>query len=201
MTELFVDPAVSRAKFDREVAQYQAIASDRRRVGWWLLEAEFPRVLFAFTAPQLRPAGVLFGALIDFTNYDLWAPSVRIVNPFTGEPYRARELPPTLTMQRRVQANLPEQFAAAGIASLEAEQPLLQALAPDDIPFLCLPGVREYHEHPAHAGDSWLLHRGRGEGTLFFILDVLYRYGVEPIKGYQVQMVPQISYARPQSPP
>lgn len=202
-SELLADPTVCRAKFDRELAQYREIARDRRRLGWWLLEAEYPTVLFAFAAPQVRPAGVLFGALIDFTNYDLWAPSVRIVNPFTAQPYRARDLPPALTFQRRVQAKVSIQLPGGGVGEVpgEADQPLLSSHGPDDVPFLCVPGVREYHEHPAHSGDSWLLHRGTGEGRLYFLLDILYRYGSEPIKGYQVQMIPQLSYARPESPP
>ncbi|MGH3147145.1 MAG: putative metal-binding protein [Rubrobacter sp.] len=31
-----------------------------------------------------------------------------------------------------------------------------------------------------------MLHRGTGEGTLYFLLDQLYKYGVEPITDYQV---------------
>jgi hypothetical protein len=27
-------------------------------------------------------------------------------------------------------------------------------------PFLCVKGIREYHEHPQHDGDSWCLYRG-----------------------------------------
>jgi hypothetical protein len=26
--------------------------------------------------------------------------------------------------------------------------------------FFCMRGVREYHEHPEHTGDQWLLYRG-----------------------------------------
>ena len=58
----------------------------------------------------------------------------------------------------------------------------------EDVPFLCIPGVREYHEHPAHSGDSWLLHKGSGEGTLYFLLNTIYRYGVEPIPSYGISM-------------
>jgi hypothetical protein len=62
------------------------------------------------------------------------------------------------------------------------------AHGPDEVPFVCLPGIREYHAHPAHSGDSWLLHRGQVEGTLNFILDVLHRYGAAPIRGFQIGM-------------
>ncbi len=199
--ELLVDPAVSRAKFARELAKFGAMAADRRRQGWWLLEASYPTVLVAFAAPQLRPASVVFGARLDFTNYDLWAPSVRIVNPFTGEPYKFKELHPSLWCYRRV---VQQQQFIPGMAPVatQVDQPLLLAHSPDDIPFFCIPGVREYHEHPAHSGDSWLLHRGRGEGTLYFLLEKIYQYGVQPLGGYDLQMQIQIAgYARGASPP
>jgi hypothetical protein len=181
---VLVDPTVSRAKFERELAGYGRIAADQRRHGWWILHAEFPEVLVAFAAPQLRPPAVLFGASLDFTNYDLWAPSVTIVDPFTGEPLRYKDIPAALRLSRRVQQMV--EVPGIGPVPGEVEQPLLIAHEVEEIPFLCIPGVREYHDHPAHSGDSWLLHRGQGEGTLFFLLEKLYRYGVEPIKGYQL---------------
>lgn len=189
VSEVFVDPAVSRAKFDREVGAFRALGDEHRRRGWWLLDATFPTVLVAFTAPHLRPAAVVFGARLDFSNYDLWPPSVRIVNPFSGEPYKYREIHPSMWCFRRVSQT---QNMPGGPAVVMQEQPLLIAHAPDDIPFLCIPGVREYHAHPGHSGDSWLLHRGRGEGTLHFLLEKLYQYGVQPLAGYEMQMQIQV---------
>jgi hypothetical protein len=183
-TESLVDPAVSRAKFEREIAEYRRLEAEHVAKGWWVLHTDFPEVRVVFAAPQARPPAVVFGAVLDFTNYDLWAPSVRLVNPFTWQPYHARELPTALP--RRVRNDVPPQLA--GLAEAFSVQPLMQALSPEDIPFLCIPGVREYHQHPAHSGDSWLLHRGRGEGTLYFLLSQLHKYGVEPIRGYQVGM-------------
>ena len=183
-SDLLVDPAVSRAKFDREVASYKEYEDVYIRGGWWLLRAEFPQVFIVFGTPSLKPPAVAFGALLDFTNYDFWPPSVRLVDPFTQEPYRGRELPNLL--KRRVPAQLDAQLAGLGQAFVE--QPLMQFHDPEDVPFLCLPGVREYHEHPGHSGDSWLLHRGSGEGTLHHILEVLHKYGVQPLSGYQLGM-------------
>jgi hypothetical protein len=60
--------------------------------------------------------------------------------------------------------------------------------SPDDPPFLCLPGIREYHDNPAHSGDSWLLHRASGEGSLAFILDKICSYGVNPIEQYRIEL-------------
>ena len=75
---------------------------------------------------------------------------------------------------------------------IAAAQPYLQAHSPDDIPFLCIAGVREYHEHPAHSGDAWELHRADGAGRLVRLLEIIHRYGVVPIAGYGVQLVPQV---------
>lgn len=69
---------------------------------------------------------------------------------------------------------------------------LLQSNRPDDYPFICLPGVREYHDNPAHTGDSWLLHRGSGEGSLAFILEKIWVYGVDPISTFQLQAAVQV---------
>lgn len=203
-TQLLVDPAVSRTKFEREVAEYRKLEDDHIRRGWWMLRAEYPDVFVVFANSALKPPAVVFGALLDFTNYDLWPPSVKLVDPFTREPYKAKELPTIL--KRRTVHQVPPEVAAmvqqqgGEPPEFVQEDPLMQWYSPDDEPFLCLPGVREYHEHPAHSGDSWLLHRDRGEGTLYFILEKLYRYGVQPIKNYNIQMVPVIRFGQQEAP-
>jgi hypothetical protein len=69
---------------------------------------------------------------------------------------------------------------------------MVQFNGPDDYPFICLPGIREYHDNPAHTGDSWLLHRGSGEGSLAFILNNIWKCGVEPLAMFQVQAQVQL---------
>jgi hypothetical protein len=199
-TELLMDPAISRAKFAREVNTFQQMSADHVRRGWWLLHAEFPNVLMAFTAPQLKPRAVVFGALINFDNYDLWAPSVRLVDPFTAKPLFAKEIPAALAFTRRVAvAAPPVEIPGIGMFPGYVEQPLLVTHGPDELPFLCIPGVREYHDHPAHTGDDWLLHRGGAEGTLHFLVEQLSRYGLEPIQQYQIGLS-ITGYARGEAP-
>lgn len=203
-TELLVDPMVSRAKFERELAEYRKLEDDYVRRGWWMLRAEYPEVFIVFANSALKPPAVIFGALLNFTNYDLWAPSVKLVDPFTREPYKAKELP-TFLKRRTVQQAPPEfvammQQQGAEAPELIREDPLMQWHSPDEVPFLCLPGIREYHEHPAHSGDSWLLHRDRGEGKLYFILEKLYKYGVQPITTYNIQMRPVIGFGQQEAP-
>jgi hypothetical protein len=198
--EQLVNPDIVRGKFDRELKRCRDAEVELRRRGCWIISAQFPVVTVAFVSSQLRPPTVLFTTEIDFTNYDIWPPSVRLINVFTGDPMLARELPAALTFSRRVAVAFPPGIPLPpGAAQLFAEQPLLVSHSPDEAPFFCFPGVREYHDHPAHSGDSWLLHRGAQEGTLFFIIDNLYRYGVEPIKGFQIGFQ-IIGFNRPEAP-
>lgn len=199
-TPLLVNEEISRAKFERELAEYRQLEEDHQKRGWWMLKAEYPEVFIVFASSRLKPPAVIFGALIDFKNYDFWAPSVTLVNPFTRIPYKAKELP---TLMKRLKPINPQTLPPGAenlppevIGQYFEQTQLLMAHSPDDVPFLCLPGVREYHQHPAHSGDSWLLHRTGGEGSLYFILDVLYRYGVQPIKSYNIQMIPAISFGQ-----
>lgn len=197
MTEpQFVDPQVSRAKFEREVAEYRALEPQYRRRGWLLIEADFPHALVVLTAPRLSPPAIIAGVRFDYSNYDARPPSVRLVNPFTEEPYKAGRLPTLLL--RSVESAPPPGMAFPGMpvgaeAKLVSQQPLMQAYGEDDIPFLCLAGVREYHDHPGHSGDAWELHRPTGAGRLVRLLEVISKYGVEPVSSYQVTMTPQIT--------
>lgn len=170
-----VDPHVSREKFGRELAAYRAAERHHASRGWWLMWAEFPRMLFAFVATNATPPTIAFGVMLDFTNYDVWAPSVRIVNPFTEVPYANGEVP--VPFARRV----------SPVGESEQAVALVQAHA-GGIPFICLPGIREYHQHPAHNGDHWLLIRDTAAGKFIAILESLYKYGAAPINGLQVQI-------------
>lgn len=180
---------VSKTKFDREIAGYREQEDYHLSRGVWLVRAEYPKAFIVFGTPQLKPPTIIFGALLDFTNYELWPPSARLVEPFTRVPYKPEELPSVL--KRSVPT--PPELMAQGAPAGHVEQPLMQWHGPEDTPFLCLPGVREYHEHPAHSGDSWMLRRKGAEGTLHFLLEQLYKYGVEPINTYNFGMQITIS--------
>jgi hypothetical protein len=189
------DPQVSRTKFDREVEEFRQLAGDYTRRGWLLVEAEFPRVFVVMAAPQLKPPPIVTGVLLDYTDYDLRPPSVRLADPFSREPYKARELPTNLPRQVEVDAipiglPLPPGIVAPRIIQ---QQPLMQSYGPEELPFLCIAGVREYHEHPAHSGDRWELHRRDGAGRLVRILEIIDTYGIRPLNGYGVSLVPQVT--------
>ena len=184
----FVDPAVSRVKFNREISDYRTMEATYRKRGWLLLDAEFPEVFVAFAATKLRPAPLVAAVLINFSNYDLHPPSVRFADPFTREPLLARDL--QFAMYRRSTVAGAEPNAVAPMIPQIQIQLLnmIQNHGPEEYPFICLPGIREYHDNPAHTGDSWLLHRASGEGSLAFILEKIWSYGVDPLSMFQVQV-------------
>lgn len=188
----FTDPAVSLAKFDQEIAEFRHLESEFRSRGWFLLEAEFPRVLVLLAATAVRPPPIVCGVAFDYTNYDAQPPSVRLVDPFTGKPFTADELPTTLNRALAAQPLQLPGLPPGGNLEVRGAQPLMQASAPTDVPFLCIAGVREYHQHPGHSGDAWELHRPGGAGRLVRLLEIIHRYGVVPIRGYGVNLVPQV---------
>jgi hypothetical protein len=197
MKDLYVDPAVSQEKFDRELARYRELEDDHVRRGWWMLKAQFPEVFVVFATQKVNPPCAVLGVLLDFTDYDFQPPSVRLVHPLTREPYKLFELPSQL--KRTVPLPNHGQMAMEGAGGV-AHQALMVAHHQEEIPFLCIPGVREYHNHPGHSGDLWALHRGTAEGTLFFLLSQIYKYGVEPINGFTLNLSVTVSGFK-QSPP
>lgn len=193
-----VDPEVSRAKFDREVAAYREMEATYRKRGWLLLDADFPEVFVVFAATKIRPAPIVAGAVVDFTDYDLQPPSVRFVDPFSREKIIASDLQFQMFRRQPMPGVPPEAIAAMMQQGALPVSHMIQANRADGFPFVCLPGVREYHDNPAHTGDSWLLHRGSGEGSLAFILEKIWVYGVDPLSAYNLQIQAKVIGVIPQ---
>ena len=194
VTRQYVDPAVSRAKFEREIKDYSSIEADYRARGWFLVKAEWPLSLVVLASKKTRPPAIVAAVLFDYTNYDVEPPSVRFVDPFSGRPLLSKELPTRLP--RMIPGpELPIPGPGGARAQLNTAQELMQALSPDDIPFLCIPGVKEYHAHPGHSGDPWEIHRSTGEGRMVRLLEVISKYGLDPVMGFNVNLVPQVSFA------
>lgn len=191
----YADVAVSQRKFDREIAEFRHLEHEYRQRGWLLVQAEFPRVVVILVTPKTKPAAVVMGVSFDYANYDSAPPSVKLVHPFSGEPFKASELPTQLMRALPdQQISLPGMAEGAPQLTMQTQQPLMQANTAEEIPFLCLPGVREYHEHPAHTGDIWELHRPSGAGRLVRLLQVISKYGLDPINGFGVQLMPKVNF-------
>ncbi len=102
-----------------------------------------------------------FKARFDLTDYDLRAPSLEFRDPWTDAELHYS------TMFRALEFD----------AQRGAHEVLLGDHPTTHKPFLCLRGVREYHEHPQHSGDDWLLYRDKM--TLFSIVMSLWRVSVD----------------------
>jgi len=166
----FTDPAVTRAKFQNQANDFNLNLDSYVRRGIFCRRIEYPVVSLLFTAAHLKPPAIVFAVDIDFTNYDFDPPSVKFIDPNTGETLKAGALP-------------------CGVFQIGPNGPmnLVQGMPGQDA-FLCIPGIREYHQHPAHSGDSWFLYRSRGEGALPFIIEQLYKHSVVAISGYNMQL-------------
>lgn len=195
MTQV-VDPAVSQAKFDAEIARFEAHRASYAKRGWWLIQADFPIAEIAFLSTKLKPPIIALTARFDFTDFDLKPLSVKFIDAFTGSELPAEQLP---SRMKRLDPAFPPEMATAMLAQghQPPHQDLIQAY-PGQPGFLCLPGVREYHEHPAHSGDAWELHRATGEGAMLQIAEKIWQYGSDPIdqvaieirQSYQQSLVP-----------
>lgn len=174
-----VDPAVSTRKLERELDAWASQADAYRQRGWLLVGRKDLVVDVAFCAPVgissgPSPLPIVAACLrLDYQDYDLYPPIVEFINLFTGEPAapHTRALMPTPEGPRDV---------------------LIESHPSTHRPFLCFPGVRQYHDHPQHSGDHWLLHRSQGAGSLATICDRAWRFMVRNVVGLRVttQMLP-----------
>jgi hypothetical protein len=168
----WVDSAVTYAKYEQELAAFHAANSTHRKRGIILLEASFPNIYIAFCAVQLNPPPIAFAVRFNFDNYDVEPLSITFVDPFSLTPVMIQQMKVHFLRRQSNDAN-------------NVNPQRLLVWQDDGIPFLCLPGVREYHHHVAHTGDSWWLHRKKGgEGTMGFLIEKLYTYGIEAMSGY-----------------
>lgn len=181
-----VDPAVSQAKFSEEIEHFRSHAPDHRRRGCILIEAQFPIALLAIGVPHIRPWPILFGVRVDFTNYDAVPPSVRLVDPWTGAALRKGQVAPGLP---RFAPAAKDVFRILRKHQYVLSGDLLQSeLPPHDVPFVCTPGTREYHWHPAHSGDSWWRYRGTSRGSLSDIKEWFLSYAVGSVADFSIQV-------------
>jgi hypothetical protein len=193
---MYTDPAVVRRKVEREIASYFARQDHYRARGIWVLQYDFPKLLVAFVAPKFKPHPIAaFGVLVDMSNYDVEPPSLQFVNPFTREPLAFNDVPTRLVRLRLENVEAPLPLGAELLPGVQQgymhqvqhEDALLQG-SDQEPPFMCLQGVREYHQNPAHTGDPWWLYRSRGAGSLLRLLDVISRFGTEPMREQQLKL-------------
>lgn len=139
-----MDPGVSKLKFDREIQLFDGEASSFvRAAGWQITEATFPELSVIFTHPRSsRHVGFRFQC----DGWDEQPPALCLFNPET-------------------KAELPWDKWPQGGWTVGNPHPVTGK------PFLCLPGIREYHIHTSHVNDLWSNYKAKGSYTLPFIVD------------------------------
>ncbi len=176
LAPVLVDPAISKAKLARELEQWHANVEVYNERGCILLDSGdlYAEVAFTTRLPigaQQDLTAIPLAVRFDFENYDLWPPSVKLIDPVTRRWLEAPRL------------------AAVDFAHRDRDGDAQNAFIgghPDTgRVFLCKRGVREYHSHPEHSGDDWLLYRGKGIGTLGQLCEVLWRLTTRTVTGMQ----------------
>ena len=139
-----MDQAVSRKKFDEEARALQTdAAAFVRAKGWRLVSAIHP-TLAILLRHRLSGREIEFRFACD--EWDEFPPSLSLYDP-DG----ARELP---------WADWPKRGWVVHDSHPTTGRP-----------FLCLPGIREYHTHPSHRNDTWDGYRLRATYRLRDIVD------------------------------
>ncbi|RJP18310.1 MAG: hypothetical protein C4529_12825 [Deltaproteobacteria bacterium] len=176
MSTTLVDVDVTRRKVQRELELWKTNSRHQER-GWLLLTYDdvIPSVEVAFLAKITTSTGsgplpvVVCAIRLTYENYDLWPPSLTFIDMFSR------------------QATVPH--VRAFLSTHEGPRNVLVDGHPTTSrPFLCLPGIREYHSHPQHTGDDWLLHRSAHEGSISTICERIWRLMAKNIVGLGVSM-------------
>lgn len=213
-----IDARVSRCKFQQEVERLGTQAEVLRKRGVIVQRIHYPAVdvifipknnlVFHFpVSPPANtplppiPEGVVlppnakikymansiiqgvgakaFATRISLDDFDQRAPSVVFCDPFTWEELAYDQL-------------------HRGNHIGENNTPLSVILDKHPTtkkPFLCMRGVREYHEHPQHTGDDWMQYRKHI--GLFSTLDTIWKtcvYHANPNLVFQPPQMPQIHW-------
>ncbi len=166
---------ISRAKLAREIDAWRQQEQAVRARGWFLIRADPDALVVevAFAAglasmTSLTPLPVVVACVrLLYDNYDVWPPSLTFINAFTGEP-------------------APPSARALVLTDQGFRNVLLDQHPRTGLPFLCVPGTREYHTHPQHTGDAWLLHRNEREGSIVTISDRIWHTMVRNVTGFRV---------------
>ena len=183
-----VDPIVTRMKFEKELALLREKRDLLESRGIFLLGSSaqpklelvfVPRHALKAIVPVTQQGGlflppgarvaldipslsaIAFKASFDLSDYDLEPPSLEFLDPWTNS------ILPYHTMFRALQF---DPIRKAHIVLLD-DHPITHK------PFLCVRGIREYHNHPQHSGDQWLLYRE--SMNMFSIVMSLWRVGID----------------------
>lgn len=170
---LLVPRTVSANKLARELDDWSHNAEAYRRRGWVLLGVAGLTVDVGFLSNvavgDMQVPAMTASIRLEYDNYDLWPPSLTFIDPRSGTP-----VAPIVQSLERI--------SPAEVRNTLLVHPVLSRH------FLCLPGTREYHSHPQHTGDDWLLHRSAGEGRLAVVCDRVWRRMSRNVFGFRLEL-------------
>lgn len=170
---VLVDPEISRAKLQREVDAWRANEADYRGRGWLLVRHDDLTVELAFLGRIPLGAAqvpiILPTIRLEYENYDLWPPSMTFIDIFTGD-------------------SGDPQLSQAFLVTETGPRNILLRNA-DGKAFLCVPGTREFHDHPQHTGEPWALFRSRKMGALAVVAERVWQSMTQTIQGIGFQPI------------
>ncbi len=166
----FVDFEVTKIKFDKEIQEFKNLEGKYRKRGVICTKIEDFSINLIFAIPHFKPQPIAFAVNIDYTNWDSEPPSIKVIDSFTEEVLNKKDI-----MIEFLQWN----------SEKKSPQPIFIG---DKSPFFCIQGVREYHQHPYHSGDSWMLHRTEGEGKLSDLIEKLMKHSISIAGGYFINI-------------
>ena len=143
-----MNKAVSRRKFAAEVRSLRTeVAAFVSAKGWKLVSSSYPILAVVFRHHRsLREIEFRFTC----DDWDGLPPSLSLHDPSDGRELQWEEWP-------------------KNVWSVHESHPTTGK------PFLCLPGIREYHTHPSHLNDKWEGYQLRETYRLRDIIDRVYQ--------------------------
>ena len=139
-----MDRVVSRRKFEAEIRSLEIEAAPYISTKGWRIVASIYPILAIVLRHSRSAREIEFRFVCD--DWDEIPPSLTLHDPKDGRGFQWAEWP------------------KGGWSVLESHPSTGK-------PFLCLPGIREYHTHPRHLGDAWEGYRQRGTHRLRDIVD------------------------------
>ena len=176
MAIVLVDPEVTRRKFRAELELWKIHGQLQGR-GWLILHEDCEKAFVELALVTPVTTGGVVGKLnvvlcafrLTYDNYDLWPPSLTFIDILTRGPGRPS--------------------VRAFLLTPDGPRDVLVEGHPDtQLPFICLPGIREYHSHPEHTGDDWHLHRPTKEGSISVICERIWLLMASNVIGFHVTL-------------
>lgn len=186
--EIFIDPEISKKKFQAELEHFFKIKHNLRKKGWILEEYEYPLVRVTFINRYIHPRVSVCTVDLEFDNFDVLPPSLKFRDPFSleyGVDIRGLQDQIAKAQQSGLQVQPAKMKSVVRGSYIKDGKTMDIILNHPECGrlFLCMPGVREYHSHPEHTNDPWDNHRKQmSRGILTFLLEQIDTHCIEPMK-------------------